>query len=158
MTTVSEIERKFLFQHCPLDLSKLEVRSLRQGYLALEKDREVRIRDENGTFSLTVKIGTGLVKSETEILISSEQFEVFWPVTEGRRLEKDRYFKTLDDAVLHVDIYHGDFEGLKVAEIEFPSESHAKNFETLDWFGLEVTELDYREMAQLKQQGKWPLI
>lgn len=157
MTTILEIERKFLFQHCPLDLSKLEVRSLRQGYLALEKDREVRIRDEDETCSLTVKIGIGLVKSETEIVISREQFDVFWPVTVGRRLEKDRYIQSIPNAVLHIDVYHGDFEGLQVAEIEFPSEAIAAEFEALSWFGTEVTHIDYREMAQLKQQGKWPL-
>ena len=83
-----EIERKFLVTSLPADMGG-GTRIL-QGYLAYEEHLEVRIRQYGDTFFLTVKEGPGLMRRETEIEISPDQFHALWPSTEGRRLEKVR--------------------------------------------------------------------
>jgi CYTH domain-containing protein len=40
---------------------------------------------------------------------------------------------------VELDVYEADLEGLKVAEVEFPSEDEAGNFQPPDWIGEEVT-------------------
>jgi adenylate cyclase len=49
----------------------------------------------------------------------------------------------LGDLPVELDIFEGELEGLRVAEVEFPDEDAAHAFEPPDWFGPEVTD-DHR--------------
>ena len=40
---------------------------------------------------------------------------------------------------IELDVYAGELEGLLVAEVEFPDQASAEQFEPPDWFGDEVT-------------------
>ena len=40
---------------------------------------------------------------------------------------------------IELDIFSGEYEGLKLAEVEFPSEEAALAFVPPEWFGREVT-------------------
>jgi CYTH domain-containing protein len=133
-----EIERKFLVCKVPSSAAGTSV-SLRQGYLSVGSDAEVRVRDAGGSATLTVKSGSGMVRSETEIPISQEQFEALWPATEGRRIEKRRSRERLDGLCAEVDVYEGDLQGLEVVEVEFASVEAASAFVAPGWFGREVT-------------------
>ena len=54
---------------------------------------------------MTLKSGTGLQRSEYEITIDWPQFDVLWPSTDGRRIEKTRYQGRLGDKqVFELDI------------------------------------------------------
>ena len=135
-----EIERKFLVDALPHDLRWTDERALRQGYVALDGDTEVRVRDDDGTWLLTVKHGGGLLRLEEDMEIDDRRGEALWRLTEGRRVEKRRRRMPYGDAVLEVDVYEGDLRGLIVAEVEFDDEGVATAFEPPEWFSREVTD------------------
>ncbi|NOD91264.1 CYTH domain-containing protein [Ruegeria sp. HKCCD4884] len=136
-----EIERKFLVATLP-DLSSAQKAVVRQGYLTAPDDStELRLRQKNEAFFLTLKGGGGLVRVEREAQITEEQFETFWPETEGRRVEKERYTGRLPDGLMfELDIFSGDLASLRLVEVEFDSEEDAAAFVPPDWFGADVTE------------------
>jgi adenylate cyclase len=138
-----EIERKFLVAKPPSDLSRWSSSAIEQGYLAVAQDgTEVRVRRRDArTAVLTVKSGGDRRRVEEEIDIEPERFERLWPLTEGRRIEKTRYeIPAQDGAVIELDVYTGDLEGLVVAEVEFPSDETADAFAPPPWFVREVTD------------------
>ena len=121
-----EIERNFLVKRVPANFRQARRLALSQGYVAVDHSGcEVRVRDQNGKYYLTVKTGSGMVRDETEIPLSRPQFQKLWPLTKGRRIE--------------LDAYHGPHQGLMVAEVEFPSAATARKFRPPAWFGHDVT-------------------
>ena len=137
-----EIERKFLVGDRPQVLSELSGLPIRQGYLAVGSESEVRVRSKGEQMFLTVKSGRGLVRAEHEIVLDADQFRVLWPATEGMRLEKNRYRVPVPGGVAEVDIYGGRLSGLMTAEVEFKTKEEARGFAPPPWFDDEVTEDD----------------
>jgi adenylate cyclase len=133
-----EVERKFLVAEAP-DLDGTESDEIEQGYLAIGSEGEVRLRRKGDRLLLTAKRGEGLSRDEAEVELDPESFEELWPLAEGRRLRKRRHLVPDGDLTIEVDVYQGDLEGLVVAEIEFPSEEAARDFEAPEWLGEEVT-------------------
>jgi CYTH domain-containing protein len=81
-----------------------------------------------------------LSREEHIIPISQEAFDALWVLTEGKRVEKARYFiDTCNGYVAELDIYKGSNDGLVSVEVEFPNEEEAKAFVPPFWFGREVT-------------------
>ncbi|WP_170464098.1 CYTH domain-containing protein [Ruegeria arenilitoris] len=136
----TEIERKFLVADLP-DLSSAKRAVVRQGYLTAPDDStELRLRQKNDTFYLTLKGAGALVRVEREAEISAEQFETFWPETEGRRVEKERFTGELPDGrVFELDVFSGDLAPLRLVEVEFTSEAEAQAYTPPAWFGPDVT-------------------
>ncbi len=133
-----EVERKFLVPEPP-DLDGTESDEIEQGYLAVGADGEVRLRHRGDDLVLTAKRGSGLAREEAEIELDSANFEQLWPLTEGRRLRKRRHVIPHGDLKIELDVYEELLEGLLVAEVEFPSEDEAGDFQPPDWIGEEVT-------------------
>lgn len=143
-----EIERKFLVKRLPFDSEISPFVPIEQGYLALEPEgQEVRLRRKGELYYLTVKSQGTLVREEHEVELSKEQFEVLWPGTADRRLQKDRYFFE----TFEVDIYKGNLQGLVVAEIEFGEAEKAKSFQLPDWLGKEITHINFLKNRNLLQ-------
>lgn len=141
-----EIEKKYVVSNPAIsELPQLKVEDIAQGYLAIEPSgTEVRLRSKsnvNGSrYFLTVKCGEGLVRGEAETEITEEQFNVLWPMTGGRRVEKTRHTLALaGDLKAEVDFYRGNLQGLCTAEVEFPTEEAAQAFIPPSWFGDDVT-------------------
>ncbi|NVO54976.1 CYTH domain-containing protein [Rhodobacteraceae bacterium B1Z28] len=137
----TEIERKFLIADLP-DLSAAQRAVVRQGYLTAPDDStELRLRQKNDTYFLTLKGRGGIVRVEREVEITAEQFETFWPETEGRRVEKERYTGGLPDGrIFELDVFLGELAPLYLIEVEFASESEAFEYKPPAWFGADVTE------------------
>lgn len=136
-----EVERKFLVVDVP-DRAGLESSEIQQGYLATETGdhgAEVRIRQRDDAFVLTVKCGHGLTRSEEEVPLTREQFEVLWRLTAGSQISKTRYLLPADSGVIELDVYAEALSGLVVAEVEFPNEVAARAFKPPEWFGRELT-------------------
>jgi CYTH domain-containing protein len=145
---VQEIERKFLLDAVPAVVEGHTPTRIRQGYLAITDDTEVRVRSRGGDRVLTVKGGRGLVRREVSIPLTAEQFDELWPLTEGRRINKQRWVIPSDAVELEIDAFDDDLDGLVIAEIEFGSEEASAAFVTPDWFGREVTDdIRYRNAA-----------
>jgi adenylate cyclase len=156
-----EIERKFLVRESPLARLENEVgERLRQGYVAIDHEVEVRIRIGAESAVVTIKAGRGQTRSEVEMPVGSIDAEELWGHTKGRRIEKTRYRVHLarggrdaPDHVAEVDVYHGDLAGLHVAEVEFESPSAAAAFTPPDWFGTELTGDERWSNANLARHG-----
>lgn len=151
-----EIERKFLLPQV-IEGLQLEGVRIRQGYLSIEPNAtEVRVREEAGKCTLTVKSGSGMARSEVEIYITAEQFDGLWPATVDRRIVKCRSTVELDGVQMEIDEYEGSLAGLRVVEIEFASEVHALGYEQPAWFGEEVTNHSGYKNAALSVRGVAP--
>ncbi|NOR41729.1 MAG: adenylate cyclase [Gammaproteobacteria bacterium] len=135
-----EIERKFLVKTLP-DLSNAQKTYIHQGYLTRSSDSvEVRLRQKDEQYFITVKSGSGMVRSEREISIDQKQFKTLWPATQEKRIEKHRWTGQLNTLqTFELDIFMGELESLVLVEVEFSSTQQAENFQPADWFGREVT-------------------
>lgn len=152
-----EIERKFLVDPgaLPFELKTSSASFIEQGYLAVSEssEREVRLRNRDRHYTLTVKTGRGAVREEGEVTLSETQFQTLWPFTWNRRIEKRRHELHLEQLTAELDIYGGKHQGLAVVEVEFPDEAAAMKFDPPDWFGDEVTHDDAYKNQQLAKQA-----
>ncbi|TDB91383.1 CYTH domain-containing protein [Actinomadura sp. KC216] len=149
-----EIERKFLVTGDP-PVDGAETRLIEQGYLPTgEGGTEVRIRRNDDQCRLTVKHGSGLVRTEVDLTMSPADFDALWPLTEGARVTKVRH-KVLDGGVeIEVDVFQGGLRGLCVAEVEFADRDQAGRYTPPAWFGREVTGLPEFGNRSLARNGR----
>ena len=134
-----EIERKFLVKG---DFMPFVVKSTRivQGYLSSVPERTVRVRIKGEKGFITIKgIGSnsGASRYEWEKEIPVEEIQELLKICEPGVIDKIRHLVKADPYTYEVDEFHGENEGLTVAEIELPSEDAA--FSKPDWLGEEVT-------------------
>ena len=152
--SVVERERKFLVEAVPDDLVTSATVELRQGYLAADDGRSVRVRDAGSDgCTLTVKAGSGIERTELEWSITRQEFEAAWPHTDGQRIEKTRHLIPFGDHVIELDVFGGALDGLVVAEVEFDSISAGDDFEPPTWFGRDVTDDGRYTNASLALHG-----
>jgi adenylate cyclase len=149
-----EIERKFLVTGEPEGAG--EPRPLRQAYVVVEDDRTVRVRHDGDRCVLTVKAGRGVARTEVEVDLPPEDFDQLWAVAAERSVVKTRARVPLGGdggLVAELDRFGGRHEGLRLVEVEFPSEADAEDFEPPPWFGDEVTHEDWATNAWLAAHG-----
>ncbi|MGE0059553.1 MAG: adenylate cyclase [Dehalococcoidia bacterium] len=136
-----EIERRFLVEAPPEDAASYPHAELLQGYVSFYFESadgtEVRLRSEGSSFVETLKRGSGGVRWESEREIDRAEFEARWPQVGDRFVSKTRY--RLPGGI-ELDVFHGRFEGLACAEVEFPDEAASRAFEPPPWFGREITD------------------
>ena len=148
-----EIERKF----CVREMPNLTARSgvaIAQGYLAVDATgTEIRVRRKGGQFYQTLKMGAGIKRTEVEMALSRAQFDLLWPLTAGRRVEKVRYVLAEGKWTIELDVYRGHLKGLVVAEVEFANLAESARFVPPPWFGREVTDDDRYKNANLAERG-----
>ncbi|WP_010251303.1 CYTH domain-containing protein [Acetivibrio cellulolyticus] len=133
-----EIERKFLVR----DNSYKKVCSgklYKQGYLNSNPERTVRVRIVDNKGFLTIKDkGTGFTRSEFEYEIPyTDAEEILKNICEKPFIEKTRYIYNYMGYTWEIDEFHGENEGLVVAEIELDNENDT--FSLPEWIGEEVT-------------------
>lgn len=134
-----EIERKFLVKGEFKQFAKDAVR-ITQGYLSTVPERTVRIRKYGDKGFITIKGITGssgLSRLEWEKEIPKDEAEQLLTICEGGIIDKTRYLIDVDEHTFEVDEFHGDHEGLVIAEIELTSED--EQFTKPDWLWKEVT-------------------
>ncbi|CAM4224597.1 CYTH domain-containing protein [Paenibacillus macerans] len=144
-----EIERKFLLPEYPEELirtGELIIRSeqeIDQTYLALHEDQELRVRkirdaaSGNVTFTHTFKKGFGLSREEVEVSISEGLYEQITGIHRAIPLTKRRVTAEWNGIVLEIDRY--DQIDLMVLEVEFASETEAREFQPPQWFGPDIS-------------------
>jgi adenylate cyclase len=135
-----EIERKFILGKLPDWLQDCSSAPIEQGYLAIDKAVEVRLRRIGERRLMTVKRGHGEVREEVEVGLDEHQFDALWPLTDSQRLRKTRYLVPLGAGLdAEVDVFEGELEGLVTAEVEFDSAEQSRDFQPPPWLGDEVT-------------------
>jgi CHAD domain-containing protein/CYTH domain-containing protein len=119
-----EVERKYLLRALPTLPGETPVLEIRQGWLPgeqlLERLRHVRSTDGE-RWVRTVKLGFGARRLEIEEETAEEVFNSLWPLTEGRRVAKQRYRVEEGGYVWEID--HFPDRDLVLAEVEVASEA-----------------------------------
>ncbi|MBO4567650.1 MAG: CYTH domain-containing protein [Bacteroidales bacterium] len=136
-----EIERKFLVDG---DFKKEAYDAVRitQGYLSSMPQRVVRVRVKGEKGYITIKgeaDATGVSRFEWEKEIPLEEAKALLKLAEPGIIDKTRYLiKNADGRhTWEVDVFHGENEGLVMAEIELENENDP--FDKPGWLGKEVT-------------------
>ena len=136
-----EIERKFLVKG---DFRQEAYASshIVQGYLSVNRLNSVRVRIRDDKGYITVKgksTNGGLSRFEWEKEISAQEALDLLTLAEPGTIDKTRHMVKNTDGVhtWEVDEFHGQNEGLIMAEIELSSEDDT--FDKPDWLGEEVT-------------------
>jgi CYTH domain-containing protein len=134
-----EIERKFLVKDDGWRAEATSSSSFVQAYIVTMEDRSLRVRlidDERAL--LTLKIGRQMV--------SRDEFEYAIPLPDAREmvakalgivLKKTRYEVDHEGFTWEIDVYHGAYSGLVVAEVEMEDEEQEPALPS--WLGAEVT-------------------
>ena len=121
-------------------------RHIRQGYISRKKTGTVRVRITNDKAYLTIKgkpAAGHFARYEWEKEIDVHDAEELMKLCQGTIIDKTRWIvpaETVDSGQLiwEVDEFHGEQEGLVVAEIELEYEEQV--FEKPDFIGKEVTD------------------
>lgn len=133
----AEIERKFLLLDDSWRDGGPGLR-ISQGYLSQDPDRTVRVRIAGQKAWLTIK---GRSRE-----ITRDEFEYEIPLEDARELlemclpsviDKTRHRVAFGEHVWEIDVFHGENDGLVVAEVELSDESVAP--EIPPWVGREVS-------------------
>lgn len=134
-----EIERKFLVTGTAWKAGVAGVR-FRQGYLSTAKERTVRVRTEGPRAVLTIKgLTSGISRAEFEYEIPlADADRILDEICERPLIDKTRYRVPVGAHVWEVDEFHGDNDGLVVAEIELASPDEP--FERPAWIDREVSD------------------
>ena len=134
-----ETEKKFLVKDDGYKAQAVELHRLRQGDIAHDAGRSVRVRILDDKGILTVKgpfIGLGS-RPEWEKEISLKEAEELFLICKPGSIDKTRWIVPAGERCFEVDEFHGENEGLVMAEIELESQDEA--FERPSWLGEEVT-------------------
>lgn len=134
-----EIERKFLLVGEDWRaLAKGEGRRLRQGYLCADRGRSVRVRLCGDDATITVKGPLqGISRSEFQYQVPPRDADAMLALCSGPLIDKTRYEVWHAGMRWEVDIFHGDNDGLRIAEVEL--ESEAQSLSLPGWVGEEVS-------------------
>ncbi len=149
-----EIERKYLV--CGEDYKSLttQVYHIRQGYLCRDVERTIRIRqrsvetphsafrtphpESEAFLTIKGKPQAGLLGHfEYEHKVPQSAADGLFALCEAGIIDKHRYIVPHGDVIIEVDVFHGENEGLVMAEIELQSEDQQVALPA--WLGEEVT-------------------
>jgi CYTH domain-containing protein len=152
-----EIERKFTVVG---DFSQDVTYSQRimQGYICVEQGRTVRVRIAGNQAFLTINGPTD------KNLWSRYEFEQEIAATDAMELMKlcvtsiiykERHYIHRGKHTWEVDVFHGNNEGLRIAEIELASKNEP--FDKPSWVGKEITadQRYYNAMLSQKPYNQW---
>jgi adenylate cyclase len=152
-----EIERKFLvkggFKEAAFDALRIT-----QGYLSTAPGRSVRVRLKGDKGFLTIKGPSrdgGLSRFEWEKEIGADEARELLALCEPGLIDKTRWLVKAGIHTFEVDEFHGDNEGLIMAEVELSAPDEP--YEKPDWLGQEVTgdRRYYNSSLRVNPFAKW---
>ena len=134
-----EIERKFLVKNIPKNKIQYS-HKIKQGYIAHNKDRVIRVRQKENDYFITIKGNKiGISRFEFEYSIPKVDAEILLEnFCQDDLIEKTRHYIENKGHTWELDVFHGNNEGLIIAEIELESEDQV--FHIPSWTDCEVTD------------------
>ncbi len=143
-----EIEKKYLVCRTPEHLEGYDHSRMEQGYLNQKPVMRIRKTDEEYCFTYKSKREAACadpvcINHEVELPLSREAYEHLREKIDGCMIEKTRYRIPDGPYTIELDVFHGKYEGMILAEVEFPTEQEAQAYVPPDWFGENVSS-DYR--------------
>ena len=135
-----EIERKFLIAS---DAWRAQCtgpgRRIAQGYLCTSAEKSVRVRLSGDDGTLTVKGSrTGITRLEFQYSIPAAHAARLLELCEMPPIDKTRHIVHHAGMKWEIDVFHGENEGLLVAEVELEREDQP--LEIPSWAGAEVSD------------------
>lgn len=145
---VYEIERKFFLGSLPTDIDSASKTTDERYFLEITPESEIRIQRKADKIYREQKITDSKLSSNKDTTpITVEEFNRLKKKSIGR-IERDSYrLPGMQNATIKV--YHGRFEGLIRAEVEFSNTPDAIHFSPPDWFGPELTYSDLGRDSRL---------
>ncbi len=153
-----EIERKYLVLDDSYKREAFSSYHIMQGYICRTSGKTVRVRIRDKQGFITIKgpsLDGGLSRYEFEQEIPLADAEQLMNLCESGVIDKTRWLVKSDKHVFEVDEFHGDNEGLVVAEVELSY--GMESFKKPHFIGKEVTGDRRYYNAQLCQYpfGGW---
>jgi CYTH domain-containing protein len=163
-----EIERKYLFKNLPESLGNYRYIEIEQGYISTVPVVRIRKKISHPgmaetdtavkeSYVLTIKSSGMLTRQEYEMSISVDEYENLKKKVDGNVISKTRYLipvkalagmyssfdsnitpQDIESLILELDIFHDDFSGLVMGEVEFPDEKTADSFESAGIFSSDL--------------------
>ena len=128
MSSGLEIERKFLVKKGGnYRDTAFNCTHIKQGYIPAE-GATVRIRLRDDRAFLTIKgrsTNHGLSRYEFEKEITPDEAEHLMALCKGGVIDKHRYLVKSGSHTFEVDEFHGDNDGLVMAEVELQNDAHS---------------------------------
>lgn len=163
-----EIERKYAVKYLLNNIKIEQVQKIEQAFIYKDENTIIRIRKieekQQTNYIYTVKTkgeiqydDTYLVgqKYEIESNMTKELYEELLVKKISNKINKTRVVVPIQNNLkVEIDIYDNDLEGFLTAEVEFPNEEQAKQFEKPDWLGEEIgyKELSNRKLAEMTKE------
>ena len=122
-----EIERKFLVRGDDYKRQAYGHSHIKQGYICSGRGRTVRVRLRDDRGFLTIKgpsTNGGLSRYEFEKEITLDEAEHLFALCEPGIIDKTRWLVKSGIHTFEVDEFHGDNDGLVMAEVELGAEEH----------------------------------
>lgn len=162
-----EIEKKFLIKRLPDNIDSYRKKEIEQGYL--NRKPVLRIRKSNDDYILTYKgklseaTEATIVNNEIEAPLTHDAYYHLREKVDNNIISKTRYIIPIGTAAvccpgmdesapddsgcaageailkIELDVFHGKLEGLRFAEVEFPTVDAAEHFSAPEWFGADVS-------------------
>lgn len=153
-----EIERKFLVNGTQYRTAAYSHYDMVQGYIAHENGRSVRVRITDSEAIMTIKGPSdqrGMSRYEWNHVIPADEARELLELHQGGLIEKTRYLVHSGPHVFEIDEFHGENDGLVMAEVELGSEDEP--FEKPSFIGKEVTgdKRYYNAYLTLRPFKKW---
>ena len=135
-----EIERKFLLANDHWRLEVYRRCHMLQGYLGAPGGRaSIRVRLQGKRARLNIKSSViGSTRAEYEYPIPYAQAREMFDTLCIGCVEKTRHYIRRNGLIWEIDEFHGDNEGLVVAEVELTDEN--EDLAHPAWIGREITE------------------
>ena len=136
----TETERKFRVTGDGWRAHADQGRHIRQAYLAIDDERQMRVRIVDGaSATLTIKTGgAALSRGEFEYDIPAGDAAALIACCIGQPIEKTRYRVPAGGGLTwEIDRFEDRRDGLVIAEIELDGET--ADFDRPDWLGEEIT-------------------
>ncbi|MBR6402564.1 MAG: CYTH domain-containing protein [Eubacterium sp.] len=147
-----EIERKFLIKSLPEKLDSYEHHTIVQGYV--DNEPVVRIRQYDNKYILTIKSLGLMERIEVEKELTESEFKDLSTMVQGNVISKVRYKIPYGEYTIELDIFKDDFEGLIMAEVEFPDKEKAESFIAPDFMSVDVTDNPKFQNSQMSSMNK----
>lgn len=141
-----EIEKKYKVKRLPQNLDEFEHKIIEQSYLnkggaPIRLRKFIKGEQIQCILSKKARVEEGSFECiEHNIELPENIYQELLNAKEGRTIIKTRYKIPLQNGLnVDLDLFHGFFEGVCVAEIEYKSVEQANNYRVPEWLGEELT-------------------
>ena len=158
-----EIERKYAVNYLPKELKITNIIDIEQAFIYKDAKTVIRIRkiqnkkSNSIEYIYTVKTKGDIQHQKDANIANAYEIESYIQEEEFNKLIKNKISSIIrktrmvipigDNLNVEMDIYKDYLQDLITAEVEFPSEDIAKNFQKPEWLG---EEMQYKELSNWK--------